>query len=86
MRSWIRNRGISVTNEVRILAAGECAGCWTGEDSRVDARQILCNVKSRDGRTPSSRQDQSVDLRRRFAERKLGAPTLSHSFFGCPTV
>ena len=26
-----------MTNEVWILAAGECAGCWTGEGSRVDA-------------------------------------------------
>ena len=37
----MRNHGISVTNEVWILAAGECAGCWTGEGSWVDAWKSL---------------------------------------------
>ena len=49
---------------------------------RICQRRILCNVELCDGRNPSSRQDQNVNLRRCFAERKRGTSTLSCLFLG----
>ena len=68
MQHWKQNHGISVPNEIWILAAGECAGCWTGESSWVDAWKMsdaesLCGKKIRG---PQCREDGVLSIHQKL--------------------